>query len=235
MVARESRFVTGRSPEHGGAGDSSVLTAYGVFQGMRAAALHRWGSDSLAGRRVGIAGVGKVGRHLVEHLVEAGAAVVVADVSQTAVAAVRSRFPQVGAVDPAELPDTAMDIYAPCALGGALDDDTVPALQAEIVCGAANNQLAHAGIDKVLADRGVLYAPDYVVNSGGVIQVADEIEGFVFDRAKHRAARIYDTTLEILRAADLDGVTPSVAADRLAERRMADVTRLRSIFLRAAR
>ncbi len=124
-----------------------------------------------------------------------------------------------------------MDLYAPSALGGALDEETVAALQAEIVCGAANNQLAHPGMDKVVADRGILYAPDYVVNAGGVIQVADEIEGFVFERAKHRAAKIYDTTLEILRMADTEGVSPAVAADRLAERRMADVGRLRTIHL----
>ena len=231
MVARESRFVTGRSPEHGGAGDSSVLTAYGVFQGMRAAATHRWGVDNLAGRRVGIAGVGKVGKHLVEHLITDGAAVVVADVSTAAVQAVQERFPQVEAVAPDALVATPMDVYAPSALGGALDEETVAALQAEIVCGAANNQLAHPGMDKVVADRGILYAPDYVVNAGGVIQVADEIEGFVFERAKHRAAKIYDTTLEILRMAETEGVSPAVAADRLAERRMADVGRLRTIHL----
>ncbi len=231
VVARESRFVTGRSPEHGGAGDSSVLTAYGVFQGMRAAAAHRWGNESLAGKRVGVSGVGKVGRHLVEHLITDGASVVVADVNAAAVEAVQARFGQVEDVSVDALVGTEMDLYSPCALGGALDDETVPALRAEIVCGAANNQLAHSGLDKVLADRGVLYAPDYVVNCGGVIQVADEIEGFVFERAKRRAARIYHTTREILRLADAEGVTPTVSADRLAERRMSDVGRLRAIHL----
>src|SRR5262249_9230308 len=124
-----------------------------------------------------------------------------------------------------------LDVYAPCALGGALDDDTVPRLTARVVCGAANNQLAHPGVEKVLADRGILYAPDYVVNSGGVIQVADEIEGFDFDRAKHRATGIYQTTRRILATAEAEGVPPAVAADRLAERRMADCGRLRSILL----
>jgi len=231
VVARESRFVTGRSVEHGGAGDSSVLTAFGVFAGMRAAAEHRWGTPTLAGRRVGVAGVGKVGRHLVQHLLEDGASVVVADIAPAAVAAVRAAHPQVEAVAPDDLIDQAMDVYAPCALGDALSDETVPRLQAEIVCGAANNQLAHDGTDKVVADRGILYAPDYCVNAGGVIQVADEIHGFSFERARQRAARIHDTTLEILRAADAEGVTPAVAADRLAERRMAEVGRLRGILL----
>jgi valine dehydrogenase (NAD+) len=231
VIARETRFVTGRSPEYGGAGDSSVLTAYGVFQGMRAAALHRWGTDSLAGRRVAVAGVGKVGRHLVRHLLEDGASAVVADVNPAAVEAIRSAYPQVETVPVDQIASVAADVYAPCALGGALSDETVPALRAEIVCGAANNQLAHEGVDKLLAERGVLYAPDYCVNAGGVIQVADEIEGFSFERAKARAEHIYDTTLAILRTADAEGLTPAVAADRLAERRMADIGRLRTIAL----
>jgi valine dehydrogenase (NAD+) len=124
-----------------------------------------------------------------------------------------------------------LDVYAPCALGGSLNDDTVPVLRAKVVCGAANNQLAHTGVEKSLADRGVLYAPDYVVNSGGVIQVADEIEGFNFDRAKARASGIYDTTKKIFALAADDGVPPAVAADRLAERRMSEIGRLRGILL----
>jgi valine dehydrogenase (NAD+) len=231
VIARESRFVTGRSVQHGGAGDSSVLTAYGVFQGMRAAALHRWGTDSLAGRRVAVAGVGKVGRHLVRHLLEDGASAVVADVNPVAVEAIRTAYPQVETVGVDRIAAAEVDVYAPCALGGALSEETVPALRAEIVCGAANNQLAHEGVDKLLAERGILYAPDYCVNAGGVIQVADEIEGFSFERAKARAARIYDTTLAILRTADAEDVTPAVAADRLAERRMADIGRLRTLHL----
>ncbi|KXK58976.1 valine dehydrogenase [Micromonospora rosaria] len=233
VIARETRYVTGRSVEHGGAGDSSVLTAWGVFQGMRAAAEHVWGTPTLRGRRVGVAGLGKVGKHLTGHLLDDGAEVVATDVSPRALDWARSTYPQVTLVsDAAALVAADIDVYAPCALGGALDDDTVPALRAKVVAGAANNQLAHPGIDKLLAERGILYAPDYVVNAGGVIQVADEIEGFNFDRAKLRATRIYDTTREILQLADAEGVPPAVAADRLAERRMAEVGRLRMIHLR---
>jgi valine dehydrogenase (NAD+) len=232
VVARETRYVTGRSPEHGGAGDSSILTAWGVFQGMRAAAEHTWGAPTLAGRRVGVAGLGKVGKVLVRHLLDDGADVVGTDVSEQAVAFVRQAYPQVDIVpDATALITSDIDVYAPCALGGALDDDTVPILRAKVVAGGANNQLAHPGIEKLLADRGVLYAPDYVVNAGGVIQVSDEIEGFNFERAKLRAGRIYETTRDILRLADADGVPPAVAADHLAERRMTEVGRLRSIHL----
>jgi valine dehydrogenase (NAD+) len=232
VVARETRYVTGRSVEHGGAGDSSILTAWGVFQGMRAAAEHKWGTPSLVGRTVGIAGLGKVGKHLAGHLIDDGASVVATDVNEKALEWARRTYPQLDLVPDAHTLITSdIDVYAPCALGGALNDESVAVLRATIVAGAANNQLAHGGIEKVLADKGVLYAPDYVVNAGGVIQVADEIEGFNFERARLRATRIYDTTKEILRLADAEGVPPAVAADRLAERRMAEVGRLRTIYL----
>ncbi|MEU6743093.1 Leu/Phe/Val dehydrogenase [Streptosporangium sandarakinum] len=232
VVARECSFVTGRTPAQGGAGDSSILTAFGVFQGMRAAAEHTYGSPSMRGRRVGVEGVGKVGHRLVEHLLADGAEVVLCDVSEQAVERVRARHPEVDVVtDKAELTGADLDVYAPCALGGALDDETVARLRARIVCGGANNQLAHPGVEKELAGRGILYAPDYLVNSGGVIQVADEIGGFDMDRAKAKATQIYDTTLKIFAMAAEDGVPPAVAADRLAERRMSEVGRIRGIWL----
>ena len=236
-VGRECDFVTGRTVAHGGAGDSSVLTAYGVLQGMRAAAEATWGSTSLEGRRVGVAGVGKVGRHLVAHLVEEGAAVVVTDVVDAAVRAVVATHPgvrPVGSVE--ELLAAGLDVYAPCAMGGALDDRVVDVLGAQgtrVVCGAANNQLAHAGVDKHLVDAGITYAPDYVVNAGGLIQVADELDprGFSFERAQQRATGILDATRRVLALAQSDGVTPAVAADRVAEERIRSVGRLRSVWV----
>jgi valine dehydrogenase (NAD+) len=233
VIARETPFVTGRSPAYGGAGDSSILTAFGVYQGMRASAEEVWGSPSLAGKRVGIVGVGKVGRWLVDHVVGEGASVVVADVSERAIDAVRARHPQVDVVSPEAMPAEEMDIYAPCALGGALNDDTVAVLRARVVCGAANNQLAHVGIEKELEDRGILYAPDYLVNAGGVIQVEDEIHGFSEPRARSKAAQIYETTRRVFTIARDEGVPPAVAADRLAERRMAEIGRLRGVYLRS--
>jgi valine dehydrogenase (NAD+) len=236
-IARECSYVTGRSVAHGGAGDSSVLTAYGVWQGMRAAAAFAWRSPSLEGRTVGVAGVGKVGHHLVTHLVEEGATVVVTDVSTAALDRVRDEHPGVRVVDTAEaLVSAQLDVYAPCALGGALTDEVVEALSSgstTIVCGAANNQLAHPGVEKALAERGIHYAPDYCVNSGGLIQVADELDpaGFSFDRAQQRARGIYDTTYSVFELAASDGVPPAIAADRIAERRMRDVGRLRGIWL----
>ena len=222
VVGRVTRHATGRSPANGGAGDSSVLTAYGVFQGMRAGAEHLWGASSLDGRTVGISGVGKVGTHLVGHLVDDGATVVVTDVAEQAVAGVVARHPGVEV-----LPDTDtlvradLDVFSPCALGHALTDEVAAVLTARLVCGAANNQLAHPGVETALADRGVLWAPDFCVNAGGVIQVADELRGFSFDRAKAKTSEIYATTARVLALAADDGVTPGTAANRLAEARMA--------------
>jgi valine dehydrogenase (NAD+) len=232
IIARECRWATGRTTVNGGAGDSSVLTALGVMHGLRAAAEHVWGSTSLRGRTVGVEGVGKVGHRLVDHLIEAGATVVVCDVSSAALDAVRARHPEVRAVDGiGALLAEQLDVLAPCALGGTLTDQVADVLTARIICGAANNQLAHHGIEKLLADRGIVYAPDYVVNSGGVIQVADELAGFNFVRARAATGRIFTSTAKVLSIADAEGVPPSVAADRMAERRMADVGRLRGIWL----
>jgi valine dehydrogenase (NAD+) len=255
IIARECTHVTGRTASNGGAGDSSVLTALGVFQGMRAAAEHAWGSTSLRDRRVGVEGVGKVGRRLVDHLVSDGAQVIVYDTSAAAVSAVHAAAPGVTVTaSRAELLSAALDVYSPCALGGAVDDDTVAQLSAtssaatsssatsssaargsesKIICGGANNQLAYPAVQKLLADRGIIYAPDYLVNAGGVIQVADELAGFSFERAKARAEQIFGTMQRLLAAATAEGVPPAVAADRLAERRISSIGRLRGIYLSA--
>lgn len=222
VVGETTAYATGRSPERGGCGDSSVLTAYGVFQGMRAAAQHVYGTPSVAGRRVGIAGVGKVGRQLAAHVLEDGGSVVVTDVNPDAVAALRAAHPSIevaSSVD--DLVGLDLEIYAPCAMGGALDAHTVSALQASIVCGGANNQLASGDTADRLAERGITYCPDFLVNAGGVIQVSDELRGFDFERARATASEIFDHTLEVLASAASLSITPAAAADRIAEERMA--------------
>jgi valine dehydrogenase (NAD+) len=242
IIARECRHVTGRTVATGGAGDSSVLTALGVYQGMRAAAAHTWGEPSLAGRTVGIEGVGKVGRRLAVSLARDGAAVVIYDTSPDALAQTRAELTKAElpgvtvAATRADLLSSGLDAYAPCALGGAVDDEAIAALGAgtggaTIICGGANNQLARPGMHKLLADSGILYAPDYVVNAGGVIQVADELHGFSFDRARARAEQIFGTVTRLLADAAARGVPPEAAADRMAERRIRAVGRLGSIYL----
>ena len=228
VVSETTRFATGRSEARGGAGDSSVLTAYGVFQGMRASAEHVWGEPTLRGRTVGIAGVGKVGRLLTRHLLDDGASVVVTDVRQEALAALVADHPQVTVLRSVEeLTAADIDVYAPCALGGALDAATVEHLRARIVCGAANNQLVTegpGGTAERLRERGVTYAPDFLVNAGGVIQVSDELAGFDFERARGRTAGIFEATQRVLRAADERGITSAEAANQLAEERMASAS-----------
>ncbi|UNX53801.1 valine dehydrogenase [Georgenia sp. TF02-10] len=227
VIHRETSHVVGRSAEHGGSGDSSVLTAVGVHTAMRACAEHVWGQASLRGRTVGIAGVGKVGRQLAGHLLADGAQVVVTDVNERAVAAVRDAHPEVEVVpDTDTLVRSPIDVYAPCALGGALDRATVEALAARVVCGSANNQLAddgEGGIGERMVERGIVYAPDYLVNSGGVIQVYDELEGFDLDRARHRVEGLFAATLAVLSRAEEQGITPDRAAGHLAEERIATV------------
>jgi valine dehydrogenase (NAD+) len=179
-----------------------------------------------------VAGVGKVGSWLVGHLVDEGAAVVVTDVDPAAVERLQARHPAVRAVaDTAALIATPHDVYAPCALGGALDAETVAALPARIVCGGANNQLAAPEVAEQLRRRGILYAPDYLVNAGGVIQVEDERHGFSFARAQAKAGGIFDVALRVFGTADDQGVSPAVAADRLAEERMRSIGRLATIRL----
>lgn len=228
VIAETCDFVTGRSEAAGGAGDSSVLTAFGVYRGMLAAARDRWSDDGLGGRRIGVIGVGKVGRHLVELATAEGAVVIATDVNPDALDWVRTHHPMVEILgSDADVIAAELDILAPCALGGAITDDNVGVISAAVICGAANNQLAHDGLDERLMERGILYCPDYVVNSGGVIQVSDELNGFDFERAKAKTADIYDTTLEILGLARAERVTPTEAADHIAERRMASAAELR--------
>lgn len=222
VVAEASQFVTGRSEAAGGAGDSSVLTAFGLHRAMLATAAFCWQADDLAGRRVGVVGVGKVGRHLVDLLVAGGAEVLATDVAPHARDRLSQRHAHVAWADDAETVMTAdVDIVAPCAMGGAIHAGNVDLITAPVVCGAANNQLADDGLAERLAVRGVTYCPDYVVNAGGVIQVADERNGFRFARAEAKTAGIYDTTLEVLVAARSEGITPVAAADRIAEARIA--------------
>jgi valine dehydrogenase (NAD+) len=223
IMSETCRWVTGKSPERGGGGDSGRLTAWGVFQGMRAAAHARWGEPTLSGRRVAVAGLGKVGGRLVEHLLEDGATVVAYDPGAETVAAVRERHPEVQTAASAEaLVRERVDVYSPNALGHALTAEVVAALDCEVVCGAANNQLAGPEIATALAARDVLYMPDYLVNAGGVIQVADELRGYDDEWARSRATSIFQTSTEVLARAQATGELPAEAADRLAEQRIAE-------------
>lgn len=231
-IARETRWVSGASPEEGGSGDSGIMTAYGAYVGIRACAERVWGSTDLRGRHVAIQGVGKVGRKLVEHLAADGARLTVADVDEAATAwAAEHAGAAVVSVDKVHAVDA--DIFSPNALGGVLNDDTIPELQCRVVAGAANNQLLRPEHDAALADAGILYAPDYVINAGGLIQVGDELhpEGHSPERTRGRVLAIGERLQQVFALADSAGVPTNEAAGRVAEQRIAAIGRLRGLWV----
>jgi leucine dehydrogenase len=229
-VRRETRWVTGVSKRLGGSGDPSPVTAWGVLQGLKACAEESLRTSSLEGVRVVVQGVGKVGYHLVKHLTESGAVVTVADVDVDAVARTVKEF-GVETVEPDKAHAVECEIYAPCALGGVIRDDTLPNLKCKIVAGAANNQLERPEHGAALADLGILYAPDFVINAGGLINVADELIGYDPERAMKHVEEVYRTLREVFRRARLEQMTPAEAASRLAEDRIQGVGRVRLLWV----
>lgn len=225
MIHLETEHVAGLP---GRSGDPSPVTGYGVYMAMKAAAKGRWGADSLAGKRVVVQGAGKVAQYLGQHLHKEGAKLVVSDIDAAKVKQFVTAF---GAevVAPEAIYDVAADVYAPCALGATLNDQTIPRLKVEIICGGANNQLAEPRHAAAVEARGLFYTPDYVANGGGVINICREIEGWSEERALDKAAGIYDTVQQVVELAAREKVTTAEAADRLAEQRLAAVRALRAI------
>jgi leucine dehydrogenase len=221
LIKTVTPFVTGTSESIGGSGDPSPATAWGVYHALRAVAERLWGDPSLEGRHVAIAGTGKVGSALARHLAEAGCRLTLADVRGDVVEPLAR---EVGArvAAPDDLHRVECDVVSPCALGATLNATTIRALRCAAICGCANNQLATDADGVRLAEAGVLYAPDYVVNAGGVINIAVELEpgGYDHDRAWARVATIHDTVARVFELAASDGLTPAGAADRIAEERL---------------
>ena len=232
IVGRETRWATGTDVVEGGSGDSSVLTAYGTHLGIKACLEHLFGTPDVAGRHVAIQGIGKVGMKLAEHLAAEGARLTVADVNDAATTLCAERFgAEVVSNDKIHAVDA--DVYSPNALGGVVNDETLPEMQCRIVAGAANNQLLEDRHAEALRDAGILYAPDYVINAGGVIQVGDELhpDGYSAERARVRTEQIGKRLLEIFGIAEEQGVPTEAAAEMVAEQRMASVGRLRGFWL----
>jgi valine dehydrogenase (NAD+) len=222
VIHRETRNVTGVSRSLGGSGDPSAATAYGLLWAMKAVLEALDGVDELTVRRVVVSGVGKVGTALVRHLVEERAHVLVADVDENAVARTVTGF-GVDAVPLLDAHTIECDIFSPCALGGACNEKTIAVMGCRAVVGSANNQLATPEDAVRLADREILYAPDFVVNAGGVINIAEELVGYHRERAYAKLRRIGETTRRVLTIAAKEGITPAAAAEGLAERRMAEI------------
>ena len=228
-IAMETEYVTGLPLSLGGSGDTSVLTGVGIFQGMKACAKAVWGSDSLEGRTVAMQGFGKVARYTAEHLLAEGATLVATDINEAALE--KAQGMSATTVGPDEIYDVACDIFSPCALGGVLNSRTIPRLKCKIVAGGANNQLASDEDGLALQRRGILYAPDYIINAGGIINVSCEMNGaYSAERAREMTERIYETTERVLRIASRDEIPTAQAADRLAEERIRAVRSVRGIY-----
>jgi leucine dehydrogenase len=219
IIQSETRFVTGTAPAFGGSGDTSILTGRTVYLGMRAAAQVAWGSPELGGKTVAVQGAGKVGWHLMELLHKDGTRLVVCDRNA---AAAEKAAAELGAsvAGTEEIYDVECDVFSPNALGASINGSTIPRLLCKVICGGANNQLATEEDAKRLVERGIIYAPDFIVNCGGVINVAEETRGYNAERARAHADRVFATTLRIFAIAEEEGITTEQAAERFAEERM---------------
>jgi leucine dehydrogenase len=231
IMREETPYVVTVSEALGGPGDTSTATAYGVFQGIRACLEEVYSSSLLEGRTVSVQGVGSVGAELVHYLAEAGARVTVTDVDLQRAEAVASRYRNVQVVQPEEIYRLAVDVYSPCALGAVLNDQTLPDLRCKIICGAANNQLAEERHGEILTEQGIVYAPDYIVNAGGVIVGAQSLSSVSFNqqRAMEQVTRIYQTTRKVLAMARERRVPTYRAANMIAEQRIAMICQVKHV------
>ncbi|MFD1850572.1 Glu/Leu/Phe/Val family dehydrogenase [Oceanobacillus bengalensis] len=230
LIHLETDFVTGISPEFGSSGNPSPVTAYGVYRGMKAAAKEAFGDDSLEGRTIAVQGVGNVAFALCEYLHKEGATLIVTDINKEAVNRAVDAF-DATAVDPNDIYDVDCDIYAPCALGATINDDTINRLKAKVIAGSANNQLKSDFHGDIVFEKGIVYAPDYIINSGGVINVADELYGYNRERVLKKVGMLYDSLSNVFEISRRDNIPTYVAADRMAEERIESVRKSRSQFL----
>lgn len=230
LIHEETDFVTGISPAFGSSGNPSPVTAYGVYRGMKAAAKEAFGTDSLEGKVVAVQGVGNVSYNLCRHLHEEGAKLIVTDINKESVARAVESFGAT-AVNPDEIYGVECDIYAPCALGAVINDQTINQIRAKVIAGAANNQLKETVHGDQIHEKGIIYAPDYVINAGGVINVADELLGYNRERALKKVETVYDTIERVFEIAKRDQIPTYKAADRMAEERIARMRNSRSQFL----
>jgi leucine dehydrogenase len=226
-VAMETEHVTGRA---GTSGDPSPVTAYGVYRGIKAAAFAKYGSDDLSGKTITVQGVGHVGYYLCQNLAAEGANLVVTDIDQERVDRVVREF-KARPVGTSEIYGIEADIYAPSALGATINDETIPQLKVDIVAGAANNVLAEARHGDELHKRGILYAPDYVINAGGLINVCGELNGWTAERSMRKAGEIYNTLIQIFTVAEQEAMPTYRAADRVAERRIDSVGKIQRTWV----
>lgn len=226
-VFMETPFVTGIPKALGGSGDPSPYTAHGTLQGIKASVKKKLGTDSLKGIRVAVQGLGSVGSHLVEYLSKEGAVITIADIDAEKVQKISAKF-SARALDPNEIVTSECDVFAPCALGAVINDQTIDKLKCKVVAGGANNQLAESRHGDALFELGILYAPDYVINAGGLMNVFVELEGYSSDRAFDKTLQVYDNLMSVFNISERDQMATHKAADRLAESRIKTIGSLRT-------
>ena len=218
-VNKETNYVVGLP---GKSGDPSPVTAYGVYVGMKACVKAQFGSDSLAGKKVAVQGAGHVGQYVIKHLTEEGAKVFVTDIYEPSLKEVAEKYGST-VVGLDEIYDLDVDIYAPCALGATINDDTISKIQAKVIAGAANNQLANEVIHgKLLKEKGILYAPDFLINAGGVINVYSELANLTSAQVMEKTENIYNTAMDIFNLSDVQNITTHQAALNIAQKRIDD-------------
>lgn len=219
IVREVTPFVTGISESKGGAGNPSPITAFGVFMGMKAAAKFKYGSDDLEGKSILVQGIGHVGESLVEHLSNEGANVFIADINPARLEEVSAKYS--AKIFTEDVYDADVDIYAPCALGATVNDETIYRIKASIIAGAANNQLGNDKVHgNILMEKGIVYAPDFLINAGGIINVYAELEGYDRSEIMRKTENIYNTTLEILKTAETRKISTHFAALQIAQQRI---------------
>lgn len=228
-ISLETDFVTGVPEYMGGSGDPSPFTAYGVFVGMKASAKKVWGDDSLSGKKVLVQGVGHVGQYLVGHLIAEGAKVYISDINEIKIKETVDAHPEAEVVNNGEIFDMEFDIYAPCALGATVNSDSIAKMKCAIIAGAANNQLADENIHgPMLRKKGIVYAPDFLINAGGLINVSAELDGYNRERVMGNVEKIYNRTLEIFDLSDAENIHTQAAAMKLAEKRLQDIANVKA-------
>lgn len=225
-IFMETPWVTGIPKDFGGSGDPSPYTAHGVLMGIKASAKWQLGTESLKGMRIAVQGLGNVGSNLVRFLVEEGAQVIVSDIDQEKVKLYADKY-KISTSHPDEILFAPCDILAPCALGAVVNDKTIDRIQAKVIAGGANNQLAEARHGDMLKQKGILYAPDYVINAGGLMNVFVELEGYSQERAHEKTKKVFDNCWKVFEIAKKENIGTHLAADRLAEERINTIGRLK--------
>jgi len=228
-IKQETDYVVGLPTTTGGSGDTSIMTGLGIYMGMKACVKEAWGNDSLQGKTVAIQGFGKVATHMTHHLMKEDARLVVTDVFDGALD--RARDLGLKIVKPDEIYGVDCDIFSPCALGGVISPETIPQLKCKVVAGGANNQLLSDSDGEALHRLGIVYGPDYILNSGGIINVESEIYGgYNADRAREKTERVYETMQQVISISKSQEIPTAKAADHLAEARLASVRGIRRVY-----